>query len=53
MKLNEFIEKLNLKILTEPDCDKDVTGCYSGDLLSWVMSTQLLWLYSQIAHVSF
>ena len=38
MKLNEFIEKLNLKILTEPDCDKDVTGCYSGDLLSWVMS---------------
>lgn len=38
MKLSEFIEKLNLRILTEADGDKEVTGCYSGDLLSWVMS---------------
>lgn len=38
MKLSEFIEKLNLKVLTEAECDKEITGCYCGDLLSWVMS---------------
>lgn len=38
MKVKEFIEKLNLKVLTEGDFEKDVTGCYCGDLLSWVMS---------------
>jgi hypothetical protein len=29
---------LNLKVLTAYDEDKDITGCYCGDLLSWVMS---------------
>ncbi len=38
MTVKEFSEKLNLKILTEGDLTKEVTGCYSGDLLSWVMS---------------
>ncbi len=38
MTVKEFSEKLNLKILTEGDLSRDVTGCYSGDLLSWVMS---------------
>lgn len=38
MKTKDIIEKLGLKILTEGDLDRDVTGCYSGDLLSWVMS---------------
>ena len=38
MKLSDFIEKLNLRVLTEADSTKEVTGCYSGDLLSWVMS---------------
>lgn len=38
MKVKELAEKLNLKILTEGDLERDVTGCYSGDLLSWVMS---------------
>ena len=38
MKIKEFAEKLNLKVLTAYDEDKNVTGCYSGDLLSWVMS---------------
>ncbi len=38
MKLNEFVEKLGVKVLTEGDMDKEVTGCYCGDLLSWVMS---------------
>ena len=34
----DLAEKLNLKVLTPYDEDRDVTGCYSGDLLSWVMS---------------
>lgn len=38
MKVKELVEKLDLKILTEGDLERDVTGCYSGDLLSWVMS---------------
>ncbi len=38
MKVSELVEKLNLKVLTESDfADRDVTGCYIGDLLSWVM----------------
>ena len=38
MKIKDLTEKLNLKVLTPYDEDRDVTGCYSGDLLSWVMS---------------
>ena len=38
MKIKEFAEKLNLRVLTAYDGEKKVTGCYSGDLLSWVMS---------------
>ena len=38
MKVNELIEKLSLEVLSEGDTDKEITGCYSGDLLSWVMS---------------
>ncbi len=38
MTVKELAEKLQFKILTEGDMQKDVTGCYSGDLLSWVMS---------------
>ncbi len=38
MKVSELKEKLNLEILTERDfCDRDVSGCYIGDLLSHVM----------------
>lgn len=37
MKVKELIEKLNLKVLTEGDLDREVTDCYIGDLLSWVM----------------
>lgn len=37
MKVKELIEKLNLQVLTEGDLDRDVTDCYIGDLLSWVM----------------
>ncbi|MBR5438394.1 MAG: hypothetical protein IKV21_05685 [Clostridia bacterium] len=38
MTVKEIADKLNLKILAEGDTDREITGCYSGDLLSWVMS---------------
>ena len=37
MNVKELIEKLNLIVLTEGDLDREVTDCYIGDLLSWVM----------------
>lgn len=39
MKLNvkDFAEKLNLKVLVEDDMEREITDCYIGDLLSWVM----------------
>ena len=37
MTVKELIEKLDLKILVEDDLDREVTDCYIGDLLSWVM----------------
>ena len=38
MKVSELIKKLNLVPITASDfTDRDVTGCYIGDLLSWVM----------------
>lgn len=39
MKVKEFAEKLNMKILTgNSGLDKEVSGIYVCDLLSWVMS---------------
>jgi len=39
MKVKEFAESLNMKILTgDAGLDKEVTGMYACDLLSWVMS---------------
>lgn len=38
MKVKQLIEKLELDVLTEGDFEKECEGCYSGDLLSWVMS---------------
>lgn len=37
MIVQDLIEKLNLKILVEGEHDREVTDCYIGDLLSWVM----------------
>ena len=37
MNVKEFVEKLNLKVLTEGDMEREITDCYIGDLLSWVM----------------
>lgn len=38
MDIKELSEKLELEILCSDDLTKTVTGCYCGDLLSWVMS---------------
>ncbi len=38
MTVKELKEKLELTAITLPDGDREVTGCYIGDLLSWVMS---------------
>ena len=37
MIVKELVEKLNLKVLVEGDLDREITGGYCGDLLSWVM----------------
>lgn len=37
MTVKSLSEKLNLKILVQGDMDREVTGGYCGDLLSWVM----------------
>ncbi len=37
MTVKELTEKLNLKVLVEGDLDREITGGYCGDLLSWVM----------------
>lgn len=38
MDIKSLKEKLNLKLLCGDDLDRTITGCYCGDLLSWVMS---------------
>lgn len=37
MTVSELREKLSLKVLVEGEQDREVEGCYIGDLLSWVM----------------
>ena len=37
MTVKELAEKLELRTLVEDDFDREVTDCYVGDLLSWVM----------------
>ena len=40
MKVKELVEKLNLKVFTEKgDLEKEISGGYTGDLLSDVMGT--------------
>ena len=38
MTVKELAQKLELKLLCEGDTERLCEGCYSGDLLSWVMS---------------
>ncbi len=37
MNVKEAIEKLNLNILVKGDLEREISDCYIGDLLSWVM----------------
>lgn len=37
MTVKELRKKLKLTEIILPDGDREVTGCYIGDLLSWVM----------------
>lgn len=37
MTVKDFAERLELKTLVEGDMEREITGCYIGDLLSWVM----------------
>ena len=37
MTVKQLREKAGFVALTEPDGDREVTGVYIGDLLSWVM----------------
>ena len=37
MTISNLVEKLNLKTLVSGDMDREITGGYCGDLLSWVM----------------
>ena len=37
MKVCELIKALSAKEITLPEPDREVSGCYIGDLLSWVM----------------
>ena len=38
MKVSELKEKLGMTLVTKEDFDdREIKGCYIGDLLSWVM----------------
>lgn len=38
MTVKTLCDELGWTVLTEGDLSREITGCYSGDLLSWVMS---------------
>lgn len=38
MDIKELKEKLDLTLICGDDLERKITGCYCGDLLSWVMS---------------
>lgn len=37
MTVKELSDALTLEVLTMPEPDREITGGYAGDLLSWVM----------------
>ena len=37
MTVNELCESCGFKVICLPDADREVSGAYMGDLLSWVM----------------
>lgn len=48
MKISELMQTLHLELLTDSDYDdREIKGCYVGDLLSWVMGrakSQDVWI---------
>ncbi len=38
MDVKNLVEKLGLKVLCGENLEREISGCYCGDLLSWVMS---------------
>lgn len=47
MQINEIIGKMDLEVLNLADGEREVTGGYTGDLLSWVMGraeSNMLWI---------
>ncbi len=42
MTVNELKDRLSLETVALPDGEREVTGCYIGDLLSWVMGAAKL-----------
>ncbi len=38
MTVRTLCDELGWTVLTEGDLSREITGCYCGDLLSWVMS---------------
>lgn len=38
MNINEMKNELGLTLLCGSELEREITGCYCGDLLSWVMS---------------
>lgn len=47
MQVQEIINKLGLEVLNLADGEREVTGGYTGDLLSWVMGraeSHMLWV---------
>lgn len=38
MTVKTLCDELGWAVLTEGDLSREITGCYCGDLLSWVMS---------------
>ena len=37
MTVSDFVNKNALTVITMPEPDREIKGCYIGDLLSWVM----------------
>ncbi len=38
MKVSDLVEKYGFAVCTDTELEHDVSGCYVGDLLSWVMA---------------
>ena len=39
MTVNELKDKLALNTIVMPNANREISGCYIGDLLSWVMGS--------------